>query len=144
MARCDYIKATEKAWAAAKIVNATKKGKELKSAATRQRNSRRRQRAEEAWSRADVSAKASKGWTPPGDVKYAVEDVECSSRDSRNYPSTSLHPQRRNPAPRLRHSVLAWGGSCGQLDAALMRLRLEANGSRPGRCEAPTSAGPSG
>jgi len=144
LARGDYIKATEKAWAAAQIVNATKKGKELKSAATRQRNSRRRQRAEEAWSRADVPAKTSTGWTPSGDVKNAVEDVECSLRDSRNYSSTSLYPQRRNPAPRLRRSVLAWGGSCGQLDAALMRLRLEANGSRTGRCEAPTSAGPSG
>jgi hypothetical protein len=76
LARCDYIKATEKAWAAAQIVNAAKKGKELKSAATRQRNSRRRQRAEEAWSYADVPAKTSTGWTPPGDVKYAVEDVE--------------------------------------------------------------------
>jgi hypothetical protein len=54
LARGDYIKATEKAWAAAQIVNAAKKGKELKSAAARQRNSWRRQRAEEAWSRADV------------------------------------------------------------------------------------------
>jgi hypothetical protein len=44
LARGDYIKATEKAWAAAQIVKAAKKGKELKSAATRQRNSRRRQR----------------------------------------------------------------------------------------------------
>ncbi len=68
--------ASEKAWAAAQIVKAAKKGKELKSAATRQRNSWRRQRAEEAWSRADAPAKTSTGWTPPGDVKYAVEDVE--------------------------------------------------------------------
>jgi len=57
-------------------------------------------------------------------------------RDSRNYSSTSLYPQRRNPAPRLRRSALAWGVSCGQLDAAIMRLRREANGSRLSRCEA--------
>jgi len=68
--------ASEKAWAAAQIVNAAKKGKELKSAAARQRNSQRRQRAEEAWSYADVPAKTFTGWTPPGDVKYAVEDAE--------------------------------------------------------------------
>jgi len=37
--------ASEKAWAVAQIVNAAKKGKELKSAAARQRNSWRRQRA---------------------------------------------------------------------------------------------------
>jgi len=76
LARCDYVQASEKARAAAQIVNAAKKGKELKSAVARQRNSRRRQRAEEAWSRADVPAKTSTGRTPPGDVKYAVEDVE--------------------------------------------------------------------
>ena len=64
LARCDYVQASEKAWAAAQIVNAAKKGKELKSAATRQRNSWRRQRAEEAWSRADVPTKTSTGWTP--------------------------------------------------------------------------------
>jgi len=64
------------AWDAAQIVNAAKKGKELKSAAARQRNSWRRLRAEEAWSYADVPAKTFTGWTPPGDVKYAVEDVE--------------------------------------------------------------------
>jgi hypothetical protein len=68
--------ASEKAWAATQKVNAAKKGKELKSAATHQRNSRRRQRAEEAWSRADVPAKTFTGRTPPGDVKYAVEDAE--------------------------------------------------------------------
>jgi hypothetical protein len=39
-----------KTWGAAQIVKAAKKGKELKSAVARQRNSRRRQRAEEAWS----------------------------------------------------------------------------------------------
>ena len=82
--------ASEKAWAAAQIVKAAKKGKELKSAAARQRNSWRRQRAEETWSRADVPAKTSTGWTPPGDVKYAVEDVKRLPRDSRNYSSTSL------------------------------------------------------
>jgi len=76
LARCDYVQASEKAWAAAQIVNAAKKGKELKSAAARQRNSRRRQRAEEAWSYADVPAKTFTGWTPPGDVKYAVEEVK--------------------------------------------------------------------
>ncbi len=68
--------ASEKAWAAAQIVKAAKKGKELKSAATRQRNSWRRQRAEEARSYADVTAKTFTGWTPPGDAKYAVEDAE--------------------------------------------------------------------
>jgi hypothetical protein len=36
-----------KTWDAAQIVKAAKKGKELKSVAARQRNSRRRQRAEE-------------------------------------------------------------------------------------------------
>jgi len=77
LARCDYVQASEKAWdAVAQIVNAAKKGKELKSAAARQRNSWRRQRAEETWSYADVPAKTFTGWTPPGDVKYAVEDVE--------------------------------------------------------------------
>ena len=48
LARGDYIKATEKAWAAAQIVKAAKKGKELKSAAARQRNSRRRRWRPEA------------------------------------------------------------------------------------------------
>jgi hypothetical protein len=76
LARGDYVQASEKAWAAAQIVNAAKKGKELKSAAAHQQNSWRRQRAEETWSYADVPAKTSTGWTPPGDVKYAVEDVE--------------------------------------------------------------------
>ena len=33
-------------------------------------------KTEEAWSPADVPTKTSTGWTPPGDVKYAVEDVE--------------------------------------------------------------------
>ncbi|MFZ8838315.1 MAG: hypothetical protein ACO2PM_05150 [Pyrobaculum sp.] len=33
-------------------------------------------KTEKAWSRADVPAKTSTGWTPPGDVKYAVEDAE--------------------------------------------------------------------
>ncbi len=56
------------------MVKAAKKGKELKSAVARQRNSRRRQRR--LRSRADVPAKTSTGWTPPGDVKYAVEDAE--------------------------------------------------------------------
>ena len=65
-----------KTWGAAQIVNAAKKGKELKSAVARQRNSWRRRRAEEAWSYADVPAKTFTGWTPPGDVKYAVEDVK--------------------------------------------------------------------
>jgi hypothetical protein len=46
------------------------------------------------------------------------------------------------PSPRLRRSVLAWGGSCGQPAAALMRLRLEANGSRLSRCEAPPQRAP--
>jgi hypothetical protein len=51
--------------------------------------------------------------------------------------------------PRPRRSVLAWGGSCGQLAAASMRLRLEAMGAapadarpylrRPLRLEAPNS-----
>ncbi len=41
-------------------------------------------KTEETRSRADVPAKTSTGWTPPGDVKYAVEDAERSSRDSRN------------------------------------------------------------
>ncbi len=63
-----------KTWAAAQIVKAAKKGKELKSAATRQRNSRRRQRR--LRSRADVPAKTSTGLMPSGDEKYAVEDVE--------------------------------------------------------------------
>jgi len=43
LARCDYTKPL-KTWAAAQIVKAAKKGKELKSAATHQRNSWRRQR----------------------------------------------------------------------------------------------------
>jgi hypothetical protein len=33
-------------------------------------------KTEEARSRADVPAKTFTCWTPPGDVKYAVEDVE--------------------------------------------------------------------
>jgi len=65
LARGDYVQASEKAWdAVAQIVNVAKKGKELKSAAAHQQNSWRRQRAEEAWSRADVPAKTSTGWTP--------------------------------------------------------------------------------
>jgi hypothetical protein len=62
LARGDYVQASEKAWdAVAQIVNVAKKGKELKSAAARQRNSRRRQRAEETWSYADVPAKTFTG-----------------------------------------------------------------------------------
>jgi hypothetical protein len=69
-----------KTWGAAQIVKAAKKGKELKS--TVQRNSRRRQRRPRA--APTSTAKTSTGWTPPGDVKCAVEDVERSSRDLRN------------------------------------------------------------
>jgi hypothetical protein len=72
-ARGDYIRTPKRP---GPPVNAAKKGKELKSAAARQRNSWRRQRAEETWSRANVPAKTFTGWTPPGDVKYAVENVK--------------------------------------------------------------------
>ena len=69
--------ASEKAWAAAKIVKAAKKGKELKTAAASGASSAKQPtKTEEAWSYADVPAKTSTGWTPPGDVKYAVEDAE--------------------------------------------------------------------
>ena len=65
-----------KTWGAAQIVKAAKKGKELKSAAACQRNSRRRQRRPGA--APPSTPKTSTGWTPPGDAKYAVEDVERS------------------------------------------------------------------
>ncbi len=63
-----------KTWGAAQIVEAAKKGKEQKSLGCP--SAKQPAKTEEAWSRADVPAKTSTGWTPPGDVKYAVEDVE--------------------------------------------------------------------
>jgi hypothetical protein len=72
-ARGVYVK-PPKNWDAAQIVKAAEKGKELKSRGGP--SAKQLAKTEEAWSRADVPAKTSTGWTPPGDVKYAVEDAE--------------------------------------------------------------------
>jgi len=76
LARGDYVQASEKAWAAAQIVNVAKKGKELKSAAARQQTAGEDRELRRPGAAPTSSTKTSTGWTPPGDVKYAVEDVE--------------------------------------------------------------------
>jgi len=81
LARGDYVQASEKAWdAVAQLVKAAKKGKELKSrgdlwrfvseTAGEDRELRRPGAVPTSFTR------TSTGWMPPGDVKYAVEDVE--------------------------------------------------------------------
>ena len=64
-----------KTWGAAQKVKVVKKGKELKSAAARQRNSRRRQRRHGA-APTPPPRLLRAGHPPPGDVKYAIKDVE--------------------------------------------------------------------
>jgi hypothetical protein len=124
-----------KTWGAAQIVKAAKKGKELKSAATCQRNSWRRQRRPGA---APTSRQDFYGLDAARRCEIRRRRRGAVRREIQELAQAATH----NDA--TQHSVLAWGGSCGQLDAALMRLRLETNGSRPGRCKAPTSADPSG
>ena len=62
LARCDYIKPPKSWGAAAQIVKAAKKGKELKTAAASGASSAKQPtKTEEAWSYADVPAKTSTG-----------------------------------------------------------------------------------
>ncbi len=72
LTRCDYIKSPKNLGRPDSQSRQDRKRAEIRGYPSAKQPAK----TEETWSYADAPAKASTGWTPPGDVKYAVEDVE--------------------------------------------------------------------